>query len=202
MQTTKKRQPKKLPKILSREDVQRILAVPNVKCITGLRARVIMHLLYRAGLRVEEVCRLRPEDCFLVDSYIYVQQSKNKVDRVIPVDAETIGWIEKWLAVRYDGDYLFSSCKGKKLDQSYVRKILYQASERSGVYIQDNDIKKRVKPHCLRHCFATESLEDGANIMQVKELLGHKDVSTTQVYESVRPFLLRDFIQSREPLGV
>ena len=199
---TNKRQSRKLPKILSRQDVKKLLAVPNVRCITGLRSRVIMQLLYRAGLRNEEVCRLRPEDCFLDEGYIYIQQSKGKADRVVPIDAETISWVEKWLAVRYEGDYLFCSCHGKKLDQSYVRKILYQASEKAGVYIQDVDKKKRVKPHCLRHCFATESLEDGASIMAVKELLGHKSVSTTQVYTSVRPELLRDFIQSREPLGV
>jgi site-specific recombinase XerD len=110
---TNKRQSRKLPKILSRQDVKKLLAVPNVRCITGLRSRVIMQLLYRRR----------------------------------GFDAETISWIGGYPSAT---DYLFCSCHGKKLDQSYVRKVLYQASEKAGVYIQDVDKKKRVKPHCLR----------------------------------------------------
>lgn len=194
----KKRQPKKLPKILSREDAKKILAVPNTKTITGLRNRVILQILYRAGLRVEEVCNLAPADIILDKSLVYVQQGKNSKDRYVPVDIVTLNWLQTWMEKRLPGDYLFMSHRGKKLDQSYVRKMVYQCSKKADIYIQDGRERVLPSPHTLRHCYATELLEDGFSIREVQQLLGHSSIQTTSVYLSVRPLALAEKIRGRE----
>jgi site-specific recombinase XerD len=196
--TTKKRQSRKLPKILSRQDVKKLLAVPNVRCITGLRSRVIMQLLYRAGLRVEELCNLAPADIDFADGFVYVQQGKCSKDRYIPVDLVTIDWLRKWDEVRPDSPFFFCSGKGKKVDQSYVRKIVYQAAEKAGVYIQDGRERVLPHPHNLRHTYATELLEEGYTLAEVQALLGHSSITTTSIYLHVRPQALAAKIRERE----
>lgn len=195
---SEKRKPKKLPKILSREDVKKILAVPNTKTITGLRNRVILQILYRAGLRVEEVCNLAPADVDLSGGFILVQQGKGHKDGTIPIDAETIQWLKKWMEKRIPGPYLFVSHRGKKLDQSYIRKVCYQCSEKSGVYIQDGKNRVPIHPHVLRHCYATELLEEGYTLAEVQRLLRHSNISVTSIYLSVRPVDLAAKIRGRE----
>jgi site-specific recombinase XerD len=203
---SEKRKPKKLPKILSREDVKKILAVPNVKCVTGLRNRVILQILYRAGLRVEEVCNLTPADIIFPkegqeEGFIYVQLGKESKDRYVVIDAETVAWLQLWDAKRIPGPYLFMSHRGKKLDQSYIRKFCYQYSEKAGVYIQDGHRKAKVHPHTFRACYATERLEEGKNIIYIQEQLGHADLSTTRIYTQVRPSHLKYVAQNIEPIG-
>jgi site-specific recombinase XerD len=195
-----KRQPKKLPKILSRQDVKKLLAVPNVRCITGLRSRVIMQLLYRAGLRVEEVCRLAPADVDLADGFVYVQQGKCSKDRRVPVDPSTAEWLRKWKEVRHDVAFFFCSGTGKKLDQSYIRKIIYQAAEKAGVYIQDGRERVLPHPHNFRHTYATELLQEGFNLREVQELLGHSSIQTTQVYLHIVMGDLAAKIKEREAI--
>ena len=200
MEKTKKRQSKKLPKILSRQDVKKLLAVPNVRCITGLRSRVIIQVLYRAGLRAEELCNLAPADVNLADGFVYVQQGKNSKDRYVPIDKITINWLRKWDEVRPDVPFFFCSGKGKKLDQSYIRKIIYQAAEKAGVYIQDGRERVLPHPHTLRHCYATELLEEGYTLADVQALLGHSSITTTSVYLHVRPLALAAKIKEREAI--
>jgi site-specific recombinase XerD len=195
---TNKRQSRKLPKILSRQDVKKLLAVPNVRCITGLRSRVIMQLLYRAGLRVEELCNLAPADVDFADGFVYVQQGKNSKDRYIPIDLVAIDWLRKWDEVRPDVPFFFCSGNGKKLDQSYVRKIVYQAAEKAGVYIQDGRERVLPSPHNLRHTYATELLEEGYTLAEVQVLLGHSSITTTSIYLHVRPQVLAAKIRERE----
>jgi site-specific recombinase XerD len=196
--TTKKRQSRKLPKILSRQDVKKLLAVPNVRCITGLRSRVIMQLLYRAGLRVEELCNLAPADVDFADGFVYVQQGKNSKDRYIPIDLVAIDWLRKWDEVRPDSPFFFCSGTKRKLDQSYVRKIVYQSAEKAGVYIQDGRERVLPSPHNLRHTYATELLEEGYTLAEVQVLLGHSSITTTSIYLHVRPQVLAAKIRERE----
>ena len=195
-----KRQPKKLPKILSRQDVKKLLAVPNVRCITGLRSRVIIQVLYRAGLRAEELCNLAPADVNLADGFVYVQQGKNSKDRYVPIDKITINWLRKWDEVRPDSPFFFCSGTKRKLDQSYIRKIIYQAAEKAGVYIQDGRERVLPHPHTLRHCYATELLEEGYTLADVQALLGHSSITTTSVYLHVRPLALAAKIKEREAI--
>lgn len=187
----------KLPKVISREDCQKVLAVPNLKTKTGLRNYVILFTLYRAGLRVEEVCSLAPEDVMLDEGWISVQQGKGGKDRVVPISEDLKGELWKWKNARPEGSYFFSTYRGKKMDQSYIRRMVYSCSEKAGVYLLDGKKKKSISPHTLRHCFATELLEEGFSIVDVQALLGHSSTVTTSVYLHVRPMALAEKMRKR-----
>ena len=187
----------KLPKVLSREEISRLMAVPNPRYPTGLRNRVILQVLYRAGLRRSEVTNLTPADVNLEQSFLYIQDSKGGRDRYVPLDPETIAWLKKWEEIRPDCEYYFSSMNGRKLEDTYLLHMLYRFSEKSGVYIQNGRSKKRVTPHVLRHTYATELLEEGFGIHEVQQLLGHSSIQTTAIYAHVRPLRLAEKIRAR-----
>jgi integrase/recombinase XerD len=187
----------KLPKVLSREDAEKMLSGPNIKCPTGMRNRVALQIMYRAGLRVSEVCNLSIDDVDLENGFIYVQQGKNRKDRYVPMDDETIEWCQKWLAIRPDSEYFFCTLNGGRLSDRYLREVCYRISKKKGVYINDNHRKKKVSPHVFRHTCATELLEDGLTIRDVQEVLGHSNLNTTMIYTSVRPEALALKIKQR-----
>ena len=177
----------KLPKVLSRADVEKMLKVPNIKCPTGLRNRAALQLMYQGGLRVSEVTNLSIDDLDLENGYVYIQQGKNSKDRYIPINDETAEWCNRWLEIRPASDYLFCTLKGDKISERYLREVCYRISEKSGVYVNDNHRKKKVNPHILRHTCATELLEEGFNIREVQQVLGHENLNTTMIYTAVRP---------------
>lgn len=193
----KTRKPQKLPKVLSREEIERFLAQFNTKCPTGLRNRVIMQVLYRCGLRVSEMCDLSPEDVDIEHRFIYVQQGKNSRDRYISIGDVTADWLKQWSDIRPKSDYFFSTLKGESLYPVYIRQVCARKSEQAGVYVNDNHKMRPIWPHLLRACFATELLEEGTSIRVVQELLGHKNVSTTQIYTKVRGGATAQVIQGR-----
>ncbi len=177
----------KLPKVLSRADVEKLLSAPNIKCPTGLRNRVALQFMYRAGLRVSEICNLSVGDVDLVNGLVYVQQGKNGKDRYIPLDTESMEWCKRWLAIKPPSEYLFCTLEGGQMSVRYLREVCYRISEKTGVYVNDNHSKKKVNPHIFRHTCATELLEDGLNIREVQQVLGHGDLNTTMIYTAVRP---------------
>ena len=191
---------RKLPKILTREDAAKLMAVPNIKTLTGLRNRVIVQLLYRAGLRTCEVCNLAPEDVNLKDGWLFIQQSKNLVDRYVGLDQETTKWLQKWSDARPESEWFFCGIKhtvGNKLDNAYIRKLIYLTAEKAGVYIRDGRETKKPSPHLLRHTFATELIEDGFTLPEVQKMLGHADISTTAIYTHVRDMVLQAKMRAR-----
>lgn len=187
----------KLPKVLTKDEARRMLSQPNVKCPTGLRNRVAMELMYAAGLRIAEVLNLSPEDVDLDRGYVYVQQGKNAKDRYIPIDDETVAWCRRWKERRPDSDYFICTLKGGQVGDRYMRNVCYRASEKAGVYVNNNHSKKKVNPHVLRHTCATELLEDGLNIREVQQMLGHNNINTTVIYTHVRPEVLANKVRSR-----
>ena len=195
------RKPKKLPKILSRAEVNRLLDSINTSTKTGLRNRVCLELMYRAGLRVSEVCNLALTDVDLQNDLIYVQQGKGSKDRTIPLDPELKKWCLKWLEIRPESEYFICAiskgAEGKPLNQRQVRELCYNLSRKAGVYINDNHRRKACYPHSLRHTFATELLEEGFTLAEVQQLLGHSNISTTSKYLHVRPLILKKKILSR-----
>lgn len=197
-----KKKSSRLPKIISREDAKKLLAVPNVKTRIGLRNRVILELLYRCGLRVSEVCNMTVNDIDMEGGFLMVQLGKGGKDRNLPMEPETMEWIAKWAEIRpecpEDTDYLFPTLSGTQLDQRYVRDMVYRCSEKAGVYVQDGKKKKKVHPHILRSCYATEVLEEGLNIVEVQALLGHSSIQTTAIYTKVRPVALAEKIRHRQ----
>jgi len=200
-QPKKKRTPKTLPKVLDRADIQKILAVPNINTWTGLRNRVILQVMWRAGLRVQEVCNLSVADIDLDRGYILVQLGKGGKDRSLPLEPDSIEWLAVWIDQRNsNSDLLFPTSKGTILDQRYVRQAVYNYAKKAGVYIQNGREKKLPSCHTFRHCCMTELLEDGFNIAEVQAIAGHSSIQTTSKYLSVRPAVLAEKMRNRKLL--
>jgi len=178
----------KLPKIIDKKDINKLLAKINLNCPTGVRNYAIMMAMCRGGLRVSEVCNLAVQDIDLENGLLYLQQAKGDKDRYTVLDNTAIEAFQKWLVLRPDSKYFFSTLKGGILNQRYIREVCYTLSKKAGVYIQDGDVQKPVHPHTLRHSFATRALNDvGMNIREVQTMLGHSSLSSTMIYTHVQP---------------
>ena len=198
----KTRKPQKLPKVLTREEVKKLFASLNVKAPTSLRNYVGLLLAYRCGLRVSEITNLSVSDIDFQNAQIYIQMGKGGRDRYVGMDEETMSWIRRWLAIKPKGDYFFCTLKGKGFNngETYLRQVCKRMSERTGIYINDNHVKKSVHPHVFRHCYATELIEEGYSIIEVQHLLGHSSVQTTQRYSHCRQKELGAKLRQRKSL--
>lgn len=198
----KHRTPKKLPKVLSRDEVARIFKAINTKCPTGLRNYVSFLLMYRCGLRVSEVTNLSVKDVNFETAQVYVQQGKGSKDRYIGMDEETMEWCKKWLAIRPDsaGTRFLSTLKGTKLNPRYFNQALWRLGEKAGVYIQNEQELGNMHNHIFRHCYATELLEEGYNLIEVQQLLGHATLGMVMIYAHIRPGELGKKIKSRKSI--
>ena len=169
--------PKSLPKALTKEEVKRLLSVIPP---TRKRDRLIVLLLYGAGLRVSELCNLRKEDVDFERALIVVRGGKGAKDRVVPIPAFLLGEIGSYLEGRDDdSEYLLVEERREKKDRISPKTVWYllrKYGEKAGV---------KVTPHMLRHSFATHMLENGVDIRAIQELLGHSNLSTTQIYTKV-----------------
>lgn len=198
----KHRKPQKLPKVLTQAQVEALFGSFSVKCHTGLRNRVLCEVLYRCGLRISEACNLTPADVDLQEGFIYVQCGKGKKDRYTPLDEQTVEWLKKWEAIRpAESPWYFCNIRkeyrGDQLSPVNIRQVLDRKSKQAGVYIQDGRDKVHVTPHKFRHTYATELLDEGFNIREVQELMGHASIQTTTVYTHVRPEKLAKKIRER-----
>lgn len=191
---------RKLPKVITREEAARLLATPNPKTRTGLRNRVALQLMYRCGLRSFELCNLSPDDVQLDEGFIYVQNGKYGKDRTIPLDPDTAEWCRRWMERRPSSPWFVCSLQGTQLDTRQVRAIVERISRKAGVYINDEGERRTVHPHTLRHCFATERLEEGFTLAEVAQLMGHENVSTTSIYLHVRPVALAEKMRRLPPI--
>jgi len=191
------RKPQKLPKVLSREQVQQLLGRISTRYPTGLRNRVALELMYRAGLRVSEVCNLSPTDVDLEQGFITVQQGKGGKDRVVPIDPQLAEWCRLWIEKRQPSEYFLCTHKGTKLSDRYLRQVCERLSRKAEVYLNDNRQQKPVHPHTLRHCFGTELVEEGFTLPEVQQLMGHASIQTTTIYTHVRPEALAAKIRQR-----
>lgn len=182
---------KKLPAVLNVNEVDKILSKPDVNDKLGLRDKAILELLYACGTRVSELTNLKISDLFFQEEVIRVF-GKGSKERLIPVGSSAIDWVEKYikqsrplLAKKMKSEnYLFLNLRGTKLSRMGIWKIIDH-------YVKEADINKEVHPHTFRHSFATHLLEGGADLRAVQEMLGHADISTTQIYTHID----RDFIK-------
>ncbi len=169
--------PKSLPKSLRREEVKKLVSVipPTKK-----RDRLIVLLLYTSGLRVGELCNLKISDIDFERSLIVVRSGKGAKDRVVPIPKPIIEEIKSYLDSREDeSEYLFVEERREKKDRISTKTVWYilkKYGKRAGV---------SVTPHVLRHSFATHMLESGVDIRAIQEILGHSNLSTTQIYTKV-----------------
>jgi site-specific recombinase XerD len=173
----------KLPKIVKDDAVEKMLSKINTKCTIGARNYAIIMIMWRCGLRVQEVCNLMFADVNTETGSVYVQQGKGKKDRYTYMDKETTEAVQDWLKVRPESTFLFCTMQGGQLQQRYIREMCYRISKKAGVYIQDGRKKRPVNPHVFRHTCLTNLLQkEGFSIREVQEIAGHSDLSTTQVY--------------------
>ncbi|EMO4458894.1 site-specific tyrosine recombinase XerD [Pseudomonas aeruginosa] len=191
---------KPLPKSLSEADVEALLAAPEVDDPLGLRDRTMLEVLYACGLRVSELVGLTLEQVNLRQGVVKVF-GKGSKERLVPLGEEAIGWLERYLReARGDllggrpSDVLFPSLRGEQMTrQTFWHRIKHHA--------QVAAISASISPHTLRHAFATHLLNHGADLRVVQMLLGHSDLSTTQIYTHIARARLQDLHARHHPRG-
>jgi len=192
----------KLPKILSREDATRLINTPDTETFYGLRDKIAMLLMYRAGLRVSEVCNLTVDDVNMKQGFILVQSGKGNKDRIIPMDPELMEWCRKWIDVRPTSEYFICTQKRTPVLDRHFKKVVPRYAKRAEVYIRKGKEKKTPSCHTLRHCFLTELIEEGFTIQEAQALAGHSSIITTAKYLWARPEVLTQKMRKRQEVGV
>lgn len=175
----------KLPDTLSLSEVERLIETPDTKEVLGIRDRAILEVMYATGLRVSELIGLQLKDLHLSMGLLQTTGKGDK-ERIVPLGDLAIQWIETYLEEARpfltrkhpEESHLFVNNHGKQLSRQGIWKNLKALVRKAG-------ITKNVTPHTLRHSFATHLLENGANLRTVQELLGHADISTTQIYTHI-----------------
>ena len=193
---------KHLPEVLSVEEIDSIISVIGVSKPEGIRDRAIIEVLYGCGLRISELCNLRISQLYLEDKYIRVK-GKGSKERLVPIEGVAIDRVREWLVTRM-------GCKVKPSEEDYVFVSLTRGSRLSRislfVYIKDYaeraGIKKNISPHTFRHSFATHLLEGGANLRAIQMMLGHEDISTTEIYMHIDKSKLRTEILEHHPRNI
>lgn len=188
------RVPKHLPTVLSREEVERILACLDLSLPQERRDHCILELLYTSGLRISELCNLKISDLYLDEGFIRVVGKGNK-QRLVPLAHRAVKEIKLWLQERNEikikngeEDMLFvSHQRGKRVSRITVFHNLKLYALRAG-------IEKNISPHTFRHTFATHLLEGGANLRAIQQMLGHEKLGTTQLYTHIDRTFLREQI--------
>jgi integrase/recombinase XerD len=160
-----------LPVILNRSELRELFVAPSL-----LKHRIVLTLIYSAGLRGQEVINLKISDIDFERRTIHIHQSKYKKDRIVPLSGYMARGLKKYISVEHPHVYLFN---GKEPDGRYSIRGLSWVMRQA---LKNTNISKSVNLHSLRHSYATHLLEEGVNIVTVKELLGHSEVATTMIY--------------------
>ncbi|KAB2841867.1 MAG: site-specific tyrosine recombinase XerD [Melioribacteraceae bacterium] len=176
---------KRLPAVLSIFEIDKILESPDTSTVLGRRDKAVLEIMYSSGLRVSELINLKLGDLFFNDEVIRVL-GKGSKQRIIPVGSSAIKWCNEYLLksrIHLENklksmNYVFLNSRGTKLSRMGVWKIVDSYTKAAG-------IEKEVHPHTFRHSFATHLLEGGADLRAVQEMLGHSDISTTQIYTHI-----------------
>ncbi len=192
-------QRRQLPKSLAEQDVEALLSAPDIHTVLGLRDKTMLEMLYATGLRVTELVTIRLQDYDLNAGVLKVM-GKGSKERLLPLGEHAQYWLEKYLAERSRllqagaSDVLFLSKRG----QGMTRQTFWYAIKR---HAKTAAITKPLSPHTLRHAFATHLLNHGADLRIVQLLLGHSNVSTTQIYTHVTNARLKAMHQQHHPRG-
>lgn len=172
---------KKLPHILSIEEIDKLLAMPDVTTVLGLRDKAMLEMLYATGLRVSELNSIKVQDIDLDYGFVRGVSSAGK-ERIIPIGSVTVKWIQRYMkealpVLHKEGtsSHLFLNRQGQGISRQGFWKMLKKYGKEAG-------LTNELTPHTLRHSFASHLLERGADIRAVQEMLGHCDISTIQVY--------------------
>ena len=184
-----------LPRFLIESEIESLFAVPNVETETGLRDRALLEVLYAAGLRVSEAINLKINDIDL-DAGVLNAHGKGSKERRVPLGRSAVDWLLKYLAVRgrnqnLENKLLFVSKLGKSLTRGDAYSLVKNCAEKIGL--------ENVSPHTLRHSFATHLLQRGADSRSVQAMLGHADISTTQIYTHITDNHLKATYEQHHP---
>lgn len=189
---------RKLPEVLSIEEIDEMISCIDLSTNEGQRNRAIIETLYSCGLRVSELINLEINKIFLEEEYIVIKGKGNK-ERIVPISTVAIHEIMLYLEDRKHLDIkpgeeniLFLNRRGRRLTRVMIFYIIKQLAELAG-------IRKEISPHTLRHSFATHLLEGGANLRAIQQMLGHESISTTEIYIHIDRTRLREEILAFHP---
>lgn len=187
---------KKLPMVLDVEQVLRLINAPSQDTLDGLRDRSIFEALYSTGIRVSELVGLDIDDIDFISGVIKVL-GKGRKERIVPIGDEALGALKRYLDKRppvkvKDKDAVFLNKSGVRLTDRSVRRIVDK-------HIRTCSVQAKISPHSLRHSFATHLLDRGADLRSVQELLGHANLSTTQIYTHVSSERLKSVYDKAHP---
>ena len=193
------RLPRKLPDVLSYEEIEQILQAIDHSTPEGTRNRAIIEVLYSSGLRVSELVGLQLTFCYFDIGFIRILGKGDKV-RLVPIGKEAIKYTQLYLdhvrseiqAKKESEDIVFLNRRGGQLSRVMVFLIIKDAAEKAG-------ISKNVSPHTFRHSFATHLIEGGASLRAVQEMLGHESITTTEIYTHLDRDYLRQIITEFHP---
>jgi integrase/recombinase XerD len=190
---------KHLPEVLSIQEIDDIEQAIDRSKPQGVRDVAIIEMLYSCGLRISELCNLKMSELFLEEGYIRVH-GKGRKERLVPIGGQAIEKLRQWFVIRVSvkakpghEDYVFISTKrGTKLSRITLFVYIKDYAQRAG-------IQKNISPHTFRHSFATHLLEGGANLRAIQAMLGHEDISTTEIYMHIDRSHLREEILEHHP---
>ncbi|OFZ96254.1 MAG: site-specific tyrosine recombinase XerD [Betaproteobacteria bacterium RIFCSPLOWO2_02_67_12] len=192
--------PRRFPKSLSEADIEALLAAPDPKTVLGLRDRAMLEVLYATGLRVSELVALKTFETSL-DAGVVRVLGKGSKERLVPLGEEAIDWVKRYLGEarpellrRRSSDALFVTARGGAM----TRQAFWHNIKRFGARAIPG---KSLSPHVLRHAFATHLINHGADLRVVQLLLGHADISTTQIYTHVARERLKALHAKHHPRG-
>ncbi|MEF9951845.1 MAG: site-specific tyrosine recombinase XerD [Clostridium sp.] len=187
---------KKVPQVLSVEEIEKLLSLPNVSESKGVRDRAMLEMLYATGIRVTELINLNIQDVNLEIGFIRCSGTK---ERIIPMGKVAIDILKIYiseyrqkLSSRQDEEALFLNFHGERMTRQGFWKIIKH-------YASLADINKDITPHTLRHSFAAHLIENGADLKSVQQMLGHSDISTTQVYAELIKNRISDVYKKTHP---
>ncbi len=186
---------RRMPETLTVEEVNLLLDQPGGKTIKGIRDKAMLELLYATGLRVSELISLKMENLNLKMGYVTCEDHDKR--RIIPIESAAIGALIRHIEVVRpricgDSEYLFTNLKGGEMTRQGFWKLLKTYAKKAG-------IQKDITPHMIRHSFAAHLVNNGADLVAVQEMLGHSDISTTQIYLKGKESKLRDVYNHAHP---
>ena len=172
----------KLPEVLNISEIQKLLEQPDISTETGLRDRAVLEFLYATGVRVSECVTLKTPHIFWQDEFVLVF-GKGQKERLVPISRTSLDWLRDYITgprvqksnLGLANEIVFLNRFGKRLSRQTIWKLVKKYTQQAG-------IDKFTSPHTIRHSFATHLVENGADLRAVQEMLGHSDITTTQIY--------------------
>ena len=188
-----------LPDVLSEDEVDRLLSAPDISTPIGIRDKAMLELLYATGLRVSELVGLKVSNLNLHIGYL-ICHGKGDKERLVPMGETAMRWVAEYTGtvrpslMKAPSDVLFSSNRGKAMSRQNFWYMVKRYARQAGIW-------KSISPHVLRHSFATHLLGGGADLRSVQMMLGHADISTTQIYTHVTAQRLKEIHERFHPRG-